>query len=42
MAAHAYNYLLLFDNAKKCHLYKGRTTRLATPAQRLVLYAHEK
>jgi Domain of unknown function (DUF222) len=42
MAAHAYNYLLVFDNAKRCELYKGRCTRLATPAQRLVLYANAK
>ena len=42
MAAHAYNYLLVFDKAKKCELYKGRDTRLATPAQRLVLYATER
>jgi hypothetical protein len=42
MAAHAHNYLLLFDNAKRCQLYKGRDTRLATPAQRLVLYATER
>jgi hypothetical protein len=42
MAAHAYNYLLVFDNAKRCELYKGRSTRLATPAQRLVLYANAK
>ena len=42
MAAHAYNYLLMFDNAKRCELYKGRSTRLATPAQRLVLYATER
>ena len=41
-AAHAYNYLLVFDNAKRCELYKGRSTRLATPAQRLVLYATER
>jgi hypothetical protein len=41
MSAHAYHYLLLFDNAKRCQLYKGRTTRLATPAQRLVLTATE-
>jgi hypothetical protein len=42
MAAHAYNYLLIFDDATRCELYKGRTTRLATPAQRLVLYAIER
>jgi Domain of unknown function (DUF222) len=42
MAAHAYNYLLIFDKAKRCELFKGRTTRLATPEQRLVLYATER
>jgi len=42
MAAHAYNYLLVFDAAKRCELYRGRDTRLATPAQRLVLYATER
>ena len=42
MAAHAHNFLLLFDNAKRCQLYKGRDARLATPAQRLVLYANAK
>jgi Domain of unknown function (DUF222)/HNH endonuclease len=42
MGAQAYNFLLLFDNAKPCELYKGRSTRLATPAQRLVLYASER
>jgi hypothetical protein len=42
MAAHAYNYLLIFDKAKCCELFKGRTTRLATPEQRLVLYATER
>jgi Domain of unknown function (DUF222) len=31
MAAHAHNYLLLFDKARRCQLYKGRSTRLATP-----------
>ena len=42
MAAHAYNYLLVFDTAKRCQLYRGRDSRLATPAQRLVLYATER
>ena len=41
MAAQAYNYLLVFDNATPVELYKGRTTRCATPAQRLVLTATE-
>ena len=35
LAGKSYNYLLLFDNAKQCQLYKGRTTRLATPAMDL-------
>ena len=42
LAAHARHYLLLFDNAKPCQLYRGRSTRLATPAQRLVLTATER
>ena len=42
MAAHAFNFLLIFDDAKPPELYKGRTTRLATPAQGLVLYATER
>jgi hypothetical protein len=42
MSSHAYNFLLLFDKATRCRLYKGRSTRLATPAQRLVLYATEQ
>ena len=42
MAAHADNFLLIFDDAKPLQLYKGRSTRLATPAQRLVLYALER
>ncbi|MBV8965216.1 MAG: HNH endonuclease, partial [Mycobacteriaceae bacterium] len=42
MAAQSYHYLLLFDKANRCALYKGRTTRLATPAQRLVLTATER
>ena len=42
MGAQAYNFLLLFDDANRIELFKGRTTRLATPAQRLVLYALER
>jgi hypothetical protein len=42
MSADAYHFLLLFDNAKPCALYKGRTTRCATPAQRLVLHATDR
>jgi hypothetical protein len=42
MAAHSYHYLLLFDKAKRCELYKGRDSRLATPAQRIVLHATDR
>jgi hypothetical protein len=42
MAAHTYNYLLIFDKAKQCQLYRGRDTRLASKEQRLVLYANAK
>ncbi|MFZ0833248.1 MAG: DUF222 domain-containing protein, partial [Mycobacterium sp.] len=42
MAAHAYNFLLVLNKGKPLQLYKGRSTRLATPAQRLVLYATER
>jgi Domain of unknown function (DUF222) len=42
MAAHAHNYLLIFDKSKKCELYRGRDTRLATKEQRVVLYATER
>src|SRR5581483_11645006 len=41
IAAQSFNYLLVFDNATPMDLYKGRTTRCATPAQRLVLTATE-
>ncbi|HZQ31737.1 MAG TPA: HNH endonuclease signature motif containing protein [Mycobacterium sp.] len=42
MAGQAYHYLLLFDKAKPLELYKGRSTRLATAAQRLVLHAIDR
>jgi hypothetical protein len=42
MAAHSYHYLLLFDKANRCELYKGRDSRLATPAQRIVLHATDR
>jgi Domain of unknown function (DUF222) len=41
MAAHANHYLLLFDDAQRCELYRGRDTRLATKEQRLVLHAQD-
>ena len=42
MAAHAHHYLLLFDDAQRCELYRGRDTRLATTEQRLVLHATDR
>ena len=42
MAAHANHYLLLFDDAQRCQLYRGRDTRLATKDQRLVLHATDR
>jgi uncharacterized protein DUF222 len=42
MSGNAYHYLLLFDDATRIELYKGRTTRCATKEQRLVLYALER
>ncbi|WP_024796973.1 HNH endonuclease signature motif containing protein [Tomitella biformata] len=41
MAAHAYQYLLVFDDDGR-PLYLGRGTRLATADQRLVLYAGDR
>ena len=31
LAGKSYNYLLLFDNAKRGEIYRGRDTRLASP-----------
>jgi hypothetical protein len=42
MAAHAHHYLLIFDDAQRCQLYRGRDTRLATTEQRLVLHATDR
>jgi Domain of unknown function (DUF222) len=39
MAAHAHHYLAIFDHAKPLALY--HTKRLASPAQRIMLYASE-
>ena len=39
-ASHAHHYLALFDNAKPLALY--HTKRLASPAQRIMLYAKER
>jgi hypothetical protein len=39
MASHAYHYLAIFDEHTSEALYLGRTKRLASPAQRIVLHA---
>ena len=40
LAAHAHHYLAIFDNGKALALY--HTKRLASPAQRIVLYAKDR
>jgi hypothetical protein len=40
MAAHAHHYLAIFDNGKPLALY--HTKRLASPAQRIMLYAKDR
>jgi hypothetical protein len=40
MASHAHHYLALFDNGKALALY--HTKRLASPAQRIMLYAKDR
>jgi hypothetical protein len=40
MASHAHHYLALFDHAKPLALY--HTKRLASPAQRIMLYAKDR
>jgi hypothetical protein len=42
LAADAFHYLALFDKATPLALFKGRSTRCATPAQRLVLHATDR
>ena len=39
MASHAYHYLCVFDNHTERALYLGRTKRIATADQRIVLHA---
>ena len=41
MASHAYHYLAVFDDHSSRPLYLGRSRRVATPDQRIVLYARE-
>jgi Domain of unknown function (DUF222) len=40
MASHAHHYLAIFDNGKALALY--HTKRLASPAQRIMLYARDR
>ena len=42
MASHAYHYLAVFDEHQSRPLYLGRTRRVATPDQRVVLYAKDR
>jgi hypothetical protein len=42
MAAHAHHYLAIFDVHTQEALYLGRTKRLASKAQRIVLYARDR
>ncbi|OBH14370.1 HNH endonuclease signature motif containing protein [Mycobacterium sp. E3247] len=42
MARHAYHYLAVFDEHSGRPLYLGRTRRIATPDQRMVLYAKDR
>ncbi|SKQ45389.1 Conserved protein of uncharacterised function, possible maturase [Mycobacteroides abscessus subsp. massiliense] len=41
MAAHAHHYLAIF-NDNGCPLYLGRSKRIASPDQRLVLHARDR
>lgn len=42
MAGHAYHYLAVFDQHSERPLYLGRTRRIASPDQRIVLYAKDR
>ncbi|PIB79017.1 hypothetical protein CQY23_10655 [Mycobacterium celatum] len=42
MASHAYHYLAVFDHHTERPLYLGRTKRIASPDQRIVLYAKDR
>jgi hypothetical protein len=41
MAAHAYHYLAIFDDTDGRPLYLGRTKRIATADQRIILHARD-
>ncbi|OMC13902.1 HNH endonuclease signature motif containing protein [Mycobacterium sp. SP-6446] len=42
MASHAYHYLAVFDEHSSRPLYLGRSRRIASPDQRIVLYAKDR
>jgi hypothetical protein len=42
MASHAYHYLAVFDEHQSRPLYLGRSRRVASPDQRVVLYARDR
>ncbi len=42
MARHAWHYLAVFDQHSERPLYLGRTRRIASPDQRIVLYAKDR
>src|SRR5205807_7615174 len=42
MASHAYHYLAVFDEHQSRPVYLGRTRRIASPDQRIVLYAKDR
>jgi len=42
MASHAHHYLAVFDDHDNRPLYLGRTKRIASPDQRVVLYAKDR
>lgn len=42
LASHAYHYLVIYQDHTRVPLYLGRTKRLASPGQRIVLYARDR
>lgn len=42
LAAHAWHYLAIYDKHTNLPLHLGRTRRIATPAQRLMLFARDR
>ncbi|WP_238885428.1 HNH endonuclease signature motif containing protein [Mycobacterium sp. IDR2000157661] len=42
MAATSHHYLVVYENHREVPMYLGRAKRLATPAQRLVLYSRDR